>query len=133
MAIAGPVGGGVFEDGFSAHGVTDIWTAFPGDAASAAFSVEFGTSVTLFGAAIDGRLVTDFLGSGLGVRAVVGSGRAVDAAYRFPRRAGVRPPSRRLDFPEHFHLLRERQSGVLRSAPAQSLPWERMSPKLRAQ
>jgi hypothetical protein len=133
VAIAGPVGGGVFKDGISAHGVADVRATFPGDAASAAFSVEFGTSVTLFGAAIDGRLVTDFLGSGLGVRAVVGSGRAVDAAYRFPRRAGVRPPSRRLDFPEHFHLLRERQRGVLRSAPLQFLPWERMSPKLRAQ
>lgn len=133
MAIAGPVGGGVFKDSFSAHGVADVRATFTGDAASAAFSVEFGTSVTLLGAGVDGGLVADFLGSGLGVRAVVGSRGAVDAAYRFPRRAGVRPPSRRLDFPEHFHLLRERQSGVLRSAPAQSLPCERMSPKLRAQ
>ena len=133
MAIAGPVGGGVFENGFAAHGVADVRAAFPGDAAPAAFSVEFGPSAALFGAAVDGGLVADFLGSGHGVRAVVGSGGAVNAAYRFPRRAGVKPPSRRLDLPEHFHLLRERQRGVLRSAPLQFLLWECMSPKLRAQ
>ena len=46
---------------------------------------------------------------------------------------GVRASPRRLDLPEQRHLARERQRGVLRSGPEQSLPWDFMSPKERAQ
>lgn len=51
-------------------------------------------------------------------------------AQDFP---GVRPSSRRLVLPEHFHFALERQRGVLRSLPAQFLLWDFMSPNERAQ
>lgn len=121
MTVTGSVGGGVFENGFSAHGVTDVWASFARDAAPSALLVQGRTTLALLGAAVDGGLVPDFLGSGLGVRAVVGRGGAVGAFQSFPRRAGVKPPSRRLVLPEHFHLVRERHKGVLRSGPLQSL------------
>lgn len=41
------------------------------------------------------------------------------APYQAEDFPGVRP-SRREVLPEHFHFARERQSGVLRSAPEQS-------------
>lgn len=105
MAVAGAIGGGILEDGFSGLGVGDVGATFAGDTASAAFAVEFSSALAFFGATVDLRLGALALGAGLGMGAVVGGGGGHE---------------RRLVLPEHFHFALDRQSGVLRSAPEQS-------------
>jgi len=107
VAVAGAIGRRILEDGFSGLGMRDVRAPFASDATLASLAVQLSAALALRGATVDLGLGALALGPGLGVGAVEGGGGGHE---------------RREVLPEHFHFALERQSGVLRSGPEQSLP-----------
>lgn len=83
--------------------------------------------------ALGDQALADVRGLGQGADEVLGAGWIPEPDAGPGVGGGMRWFHRREDFPEHFHLARDRQRGVLRSAPAQLYPSDFMSPKLLAQ